>query len=328
MKTNKYVVTGATGFVGSKMLDLLDSSESQIVAVSRKQPKNKNAYFIQQDFGKDFFINERKLTDIDYIFHLAGIAHSTFSDLTWDDYYQVNVLGTKQLCELAGKNGVKKFIFVSSIKASSDPGVDCVNETWNMMPSDHYGKSKYLAELAVKEISEKYNMDYVIIRPTLVYGPNIKGNLLKMIQAIDNNRFPPIPKMTNKRSLVHVEDLCRALILVAKSDAANGNTYIVSDSNYYSTREIYEAMMSELGKPLGKITIPKFYFNSVAVLGDILENVFNVKFPLNSSSVEKLFGSACYDSTKISEQLGFQPKWTLESAMPQIIESYRKSSKI
>jgi len=325
MQINKSIVTGATGFIGRKLAAQLQELGASVLAVSRGRQDGPWEEFVEQDFNEPLGISLSTFDKVDCIFHLAGIAHAESGIFKWEDYYKVNTQATIDLLEAAGQAGAKKFIFVSSIKASSDPGEECVDESWVKDPSDDYGISKLLAEQAVIEISEKYSMDYVIIRPTLVYGPNIKGNLLKMINVIEKGRFPPIPKIANKRSLIHVDDLCRAIILAATKPEAVGNTYIVSDLKQYSTREIYEAIMKGLDKRVAKLFIPTFCFIFMAKIGDVLEKILNRKMPLNSVAIDKLFGSACYDARKIKYHLGFNPTWTLDSAMPRIIESYRKS---
>jgi len=321
MKIN--LITGATGFIGNELARQIEAAGEKVFAMSRKRQEGPWFKFLEQDFSEELDIPDHLLEKVDCVYHLAGIAHAESNEFVWSDYYQVNVKATEQLAELAGGAGVKKFIFVSSIKASGDPENECVDEKWKLEPNDDYGKSKWLAEQAVVRISKKYNMDYVIVRPTLVYGPRIKGNLLKMIEAIDKRRFPPIPEVKNKRSLVHVVDLCRALMLVASDKKAVGKTYIVSDLKQYSTRHIYEIIMQSLDRPLSKLYVPLVCFNGAAKVGDLVEKMLGRKIPMNSIAINKLFGSACYNASKIQRELEFEPIWTLGRAMPQIIESYR-----
>jgi len=327
MQIKKTIVSGATGFVGRELATQLQAIGVSVLAIGRSHKEGPWDGFIEQDFNQSLGIHLSGFDHVDCIFHLAGIAHAESGKFKWQDYYQVNTKATIDLLEAAGQSGVKKFVFVSRVKAVADPSDNrfdkCIDESWTKKPTDDYGKSKFLAEEAVAAISNKYNMDYVIVRPTLVYGPAIKGNLLKMIAAIDDGKFPPIPKINNKRSLVHVADLCKALILVANKNEASGNTYIVSDQKNYSTRDIYEAMMLGLGKPLGKLFVPIVCFYSAAKVGDFMEKSLGRKMPVNSAAIAKLFGSACYDGSKIEKELGFEPDWTLQRAMPQIVASYR-----
>jgi UDP-glucose 4-epimerase len=324
----KFFVTGATGFIGLRLASELQNCGFDVVALGRKAQIGPWVRFVEQDYNKSVDVQCDLLKDIDCVIHLAGIAHAESGVYKWADYYKINTESTTNLVEAAGKSGVKKFVFVSSIKACADPGEQCVDESWNKEPVDDYGRSKLLAEQAVIEISGKYDMDYVIVRPALVYGTNIKGNLLKMISAIDSGKFPSVPSVTNKRSLVHVADLCKALVLVANSEKAFSNTYIVSDQQYYSTRDIYEIMLGALEKPAKNFQIPKLCFNILAKIGDVIESTSNKKMPLNSVSLKKLFGSACYKSDKITKHLGFKAEYTLYSAMPEIVKSFKKSQKI
>lgn len=175
MQINNCLVTGATGFIGLELTAQLHAKNVAFLAMARNRQAGHWGGFVEQDFSNEINVVEGFFENIDCVFHLAGIAHAESTDFIWEDYYKVNVKAVEQLADLAGRAGVKKFVFVSSVKAWADfngEGIDGAS-----IPLDYYGKSKYLAEKTVAEISDKYNMDYVIVRPTLVYGPEIKGNL-------------------------------------------------------------------------------------------------------------------------------------------------------
>ena len=143
-------------------------------------------------------------------------------------------------------------------------------------------------------------MHVAIIRSSLVYGPLMKGNLGMMLKGIKNGWFPPLPKINNQRSLVHVDDLVRAMIFVSNDHRANGEIFIATDGKLHSSREFYNAMCSALGKSIPKWSIPRFLFDIVSLINP------RIKYKLN-----KLLGNECYSSAKL-EALGFKAKKTLK----------------
>ena len=216
-------------------------------------------------------------------------------------YQKVNLDATVQLANLAVKSGVKKFVFVSSVKAggSPDSGV-CARESDQGNPEGIYGKTKREAELQLLKIGKKSGMHVSIIRPSLVYGPNAKGNLQLMLSSIKKGWFPPLPQTGNKRSMVHVDDLVRAIFLVAKDERANGEIFITTDGTPHSSRDIYNAMCNLLGKSIPKWSVPK----SLLCMGSLINP--RIKYQL-----KKLLGDEWYSSSKL-EALGFKAKKSLK----------------
>ncbi len=208
------------------------------------------------------------LESIDTVFHLAGFSHDMRdASKIIDLYYKVNVDATVQLAELAVKNGVKRFIFVSSVKAG---GISipkkCINENDQSDPEGIYGKTKREAELKLLEIGKESGMHVSIIRPSLVYGPNVKGNLQLMLSGVRAGWFPPLPETGNRRSMIHVDDLVRAILLVTEDKRANGEIFIATDGTPHSSRGIYNAMCDVIGKSIPKWSVPKFLFDEVSLI--------------------------------------------------------------
>jgi UDP-glucose 4-epimerase len=290
------LITGATGFIGQRLVGAVDDN---IRVLSReKQPDYET---VVCDFEKED-IPKSALELIDTIFHLAGFAHDMRNaDKIKDLYHKVNVNATLQLAELAVKSGVKKFIFVSSVKAGGS--VDskmCTSEKDQSNPEGVYGKTKREAEIKLLKIGKESGMHVSIIRPSLVYGPDAKGNLQLMLSGIKRGWFPPLPETGNNKSLIHVDDLVRAILLVAEDDRANGEIFIATDGTPHSTRDIYNAMHNVMGKSIPKWSIPKFLFVMLSLIS------LDVKYKIN-----KLFSDECYSSKKL-EKLGFIAKKTLK----------------
>ena len=291
-------VTGGTGFIGKRLICALRKEQINVRLLSRKK-LNKNT--IVCDLKVDS-IPDDSLIGVDTIFHLAGFSHDMRDATKIQNIYQrVNVDATIRLAKLAVKSNIKKFIFVSSVKAGGAPdfGV-CESEKDQGDPEGVYGKTKREAELKLLKIGKESGMHVSIIRPSLVYGPNVKGNLQLMLSGIKKGWFPPLPETGNKRSMIHVDDLVRAILLVADDDGANGEIFTATDGNPHSSRDIYNAMCSVLDRPIPKWSIPKFLFDMVSLMNP------RIKYKLN-----KLLGDECYSSAKL-EALGFKAQKTLK----------------
>ena len=290
------LITGATGFIGRRLISAVDG---EIRVLSRVAHSDLETVICDLQSS---VISDNTLDNIDTVFHLAGFAHdmrdpSKIVDL----YYKINVSATVQLAELAVKSGVKRFVFVSSIKAGgiSTPK-KCINENDQIDPEGIYGKTKREAELRLLKIGKESGMHISIIRPSLVYGPDVKGNLKSMLLGVEKGWFPPLPETGNKRSMIHVDDLVRAILLVAGDDRANGEIFIATDGAPHSSREIYNAMCTVLDKSIPKWSMPKTLFDIASLVSS------QIKYKIN-----KLLGDECYSSAKL-EALGFKAKKSLK----------------
>ena len=291
-----FFISGASGFIGNRLLNAVDG---QIRVLSRAKLLNYDT--VVCDFGKKV-IPKESLNGVDTVLHLAGFAHDMRDESKAVDlYYKVNVDATVQLAGLAVKAGVKRFVFVSSVKAGGSPDFEaCSSENDQADPEGVYGKTKREAELKLLKIGKESGMHVSIIRPSLVYGPNVKGNLKLMLSGIKKGWFPPLPETGNRRSMIHVDDLVRAILLVAEDKRANGEIFIATDGAPHSSRDIYNAMCNVVGKSVPKWSVSKILFDIVSLLS-----------PRIKYKVDKLLGDECYSSEKL-EKLGFKAEKTLK----------------
>ena len=293
----RYLVTGSTGFIGSRLLGLLNTTECNVRLLARSEIANYET--IVCSLGQDR-IPRHTLESVDTVFHLAGLAHDMQDPSKVEDVYRViNVEATVELAKLAVESGVKQFVFISSVKAGGGiASGKCINESDQNEPEGVYGKSKREAELELLKIGSESGMHVSIIRPSLVYGPDVKGNLQLMLSGIKKGWFPPLPETGNRRSMIHVDDLVRAILLVS-DDRANGEIFIATDGTPYSSREIYNAMCKISGKSASKWSVPKILFDIAGLVSP------RIKYKIN-----KLLGDECYSSEKL-EKLGFKAQKTL-----------------
>ena len=291
------LITGANGFIGQVLANALRFQGVKVRCMSRK----KNA---QMQFSCDFQTDQIPLDavdGVDTIFHLAGYTHDNSNESQVKYLYQkINVEATVKLAELAIKYQVNTFVFISSVKAggSAIPG-HCSNEENQHEPQGIYGKTKREAELKLLEIEQKSNMHVSIVRSSLVYGPNVKGNLHQMLSGIEKGWFPPLPNTFNRRSMIHVDDLVRVLLLVAIEERAKGEIFIATDGKPHSSREVYKTMCNVLGKNIPRWSMPSFLFNILAWVSPTLRY-----------KVNKLLGDEYYSSEKL-HSLGFEAKFSL-----------------
>ncbi len=287
------LVTGSRGFIGERLISHLKKSGRKIKCVVRNNPG-------ENDFAVNLGLEEfpfKILDSVESVFHLAGSAHDVHSmHQNNQEYRKLNVDSTLELAIKSENAGVKNFIFVSSVKAggNSNDGT-CNNELDQYQPQGIYAQSKLETEQKLLDFAKTFSMKITILRPALVYGPHVKGNLSQMRSAIKIGIFPPLPKIENKRSMIHVDDLVRALIFLEKDSRTNGEVYIATDGNPYSTREIYEAICMSLNKKIPSWTFPFSLIKFVSKISN------KIDFKLN-----KLFGDECYSSAKLSN-LGFKP---------------------
>ena len=324
------LVTGATGFIGQHLVAALLRSGGAIIALARDPERPRLLWpggTISARCGDlgdpDSLAGVCRETD--RVFHVAGYAHADDEKPEgFDLHWRIAVEGTKALIAEAVRAGVKTFVFSSTVKTMGEGSSTCLDESSPALPSSVYGKAKLEAEKLVLAAGRTHGLNTCVIRFPLVYGRGNKGNIPRMIAAIDRGRFPPLPVIQNKRSMIHVRDAVQALLLAGERCEASGQVYIATDGGAYSTRELYESIYVALRKPVPRWTIPIGVFKLGASVGDMLSRITGKRFPLNSDVVEKLFGSAWYSCDKIKRDLGYRPRYTLETALPELAEDYRR----
>ena len=248
----KYLVSGATGFVGRELCQQLVVRHLPFIALSQHGAKlHDGTPTVAIDLEKQT-VSPVHLKGVDVVFHLAGIAHQQAKA---SSYTQVNHLATMALAKAAAAAGVKCFIYLSSVKAMGPAvGEEVRNEDNCVPPVSAYGLSKLQAEEALRESFSRSEMSVVILRPALVYGADIKGNLQSLRKAVRAGM--PRPPEMGGRSMVAVQDLIELMLLVASDPPIGVRTWIVCDGCRYSSRRIYELFRSADGKGKGMSWLP------------------------------------------------------------------------
>ncbi|MCR3984547.1 SDR family oxidoreductase [Aeromonas caviae] len=316
----KVLLTGATGFVGSALLARLKKqSKIQVVVTTRKDASETDVNTVvvgDIDGATDFSVALGD--DIDTVIHCAARAHIMSDDVPdpLAEYRLINVAGTLNLARQAARYGVKRFIFISSIKVNGESTTSKPKFNAFDMPAplDAYGQSKAEAEQALLELSRETNMEVVVIRPTLVYGPAVKANFASLISAV--SRGIPLPFAcicNNKRSLVSVTNLVDLIVTCIEHPKAANQIFLVSDDHDVSTSEMVREMAIALGKPTWQIPVPVWCYTLAGKLFG------------KSDIVDRLTGTLQVDITHTKETLGWTPKETLQEGFKKTAIAFLQS---
>jgi nucleoside-diphosphate-sugar epimerase len=249
----KILITGQNGFIGKALFSLLQQQEYQVrgtVRNKQKTQKNKDILVVGNIGPTADW--RASLTDIEVVIHLANRAH-VLNEKVADPlavFRQINVAGTIQLAKQAVESGVKRFIFVSSIKVNGEQtSRHPFTASDKPNPQDPYAISKLEAENALHEISAKSSMEIVIIRPPLVYGQGVKGNFERLTRLIKTGIPLPFASISNKRSLISLENLVQILAKTVTHSKVANQTLLVSDKEDLSTPQLIKKIAASIGKP-------------------------------------------------------------------------------
>ena len=319
------LVTGGTGFIGHRLVAALRERSARVRVLVRGQGSGVPSPLAGEGWGggaveiifgnlADAASLIRACAGADTVFHLAGFAHADAAD-TPDfaaRHWVVNAEGTFRLLDAAAAAGVEQFMFLSSVKSVGDPGPRCVDETWDAPPETPYGRAKRAAEDRVLAVGRATGMHVANLRPAAVYGPGMKANLTRLIEAVRRGWLPPLPDTGNRRSLVHADDVVQALLLAAARPAAAGRTYVVTDGRPYSGRDLYAIIRQALGRPVPRWAVPAPVLRSAAGLADGARWLAGRRDRKARTALDRLLGWACLDAARIRQELGYQPAWTFQ----------------
>ena len=309
------LVSGASGFIGLMLIKELLASGHNVFGLVRRNVNyfnNKNyKNIIIEDISKN--INFNKNIRIDYFYHLAAKTHDNMNKD--DEYYRVNVLGLKNILSYVTKLEIKKIIMLSSIKVNGE-GFSTNDEVYSsrskLNPKDGYGRSKLEAENSLKEFCNKSDINYVILRPPLVYGAGVKGNLSSLMNLIDKNIPMPIVKTNNMRSLISLNNLVDALIVVGLNDNIVNKTYLVADDLPIKVEDLYKKIANSMDKKLFLINLPSKFLKVLL-------------WPLGKAKlVDKISTSLIVDNTDIKNDTNWKANISLLEELDNMIE-FRKS---
>ncbi|MDA3902776.1 MAG: SDR family oxidoreductase [Desulfuromusa sp.] len=322
LPTRSVLVTGATGFVGRAVCGkLLDQSIKVHGAVRgagnlTKLPAGAQAVSID-GVGPDTDWSAA-LLGVDTVIHLAARVH-VMDDTSEDPlvaYRQVNVAGTENLARQAVACGVKRLVFISTVKVHGEECDVTYTEDSVLSPQDPYGVSKLEAEVALQRIADETGLEVVIIRPPLVYGPGVKANFLRLLGIVDRGIPLPFASIDNRRSLVYLGNLVDAISLCATHSEAGGHAFLVSDGDDVSTPVLIRRLAKALQRPARLIPFPT---RLMRLAGKMLGK---------TNAVDRLVGSLTLDKSNLKHQLGWQPPFTMAEGLAKTAIWYKSRPRI
>jgi nucleoside-diphosphate-sugar epimerase len=309
----KVLVSGASGFVGKALVNNIDRSIFDVIRVGRSSEND----IIIDDLGmtSDFQLNGR---EVNVVIHCAARSHvmnETSSD-SLAEFRKINLDGSMNLARQAAASGVGRFIFLSSIKVNGEATCDKPFTSFDSANfEDPYGQSKFEAEQGLIALAKTTGMEVTIIRPPLVYGPGVRANFASMIKWV-NKRVPlPLGAISNKRSLLALDNLVSFIICCIDHPKAANEIFLISDGEDVSTTELLNKVSKALGKKPSLIPVPVSWMN------------FIVKLVGKGDVSTRLFCSLQVDSTKARDLLGWKPVITMDAQLKKTADAYLKNEK-
>ena len=324
----RILITGANGFVGRALCALAQQRGIAVRAAVRQhveEPGEIETVMVGEINGSTDWISA--LRDVDVVIHLAARVHVMCENAEnpLEEFRKVNVAGTEHLARSAAASGVKRLVFISSIKVNGESTFPASSlqkkippspplSKWGIKnpvfseadeanPQDPYGISKWEAEQALHRVASETGLEVVIVRPPLVYGARVKGNFEQMLKVLTKGIPLPLATVNNLRSLVYIGNFVDALLKCATHPAAAGQTYLVSDGEDVSTPELLRQLGVAMDHPAHLLPCPPVLLKLAGRLVG------------KSDQIDRLLGSLQIDSSKIRRELGWHPPYTLQEGL-------------
>lgn len=294
----KLTITGSSGFAGTNLIKYLKGFDIQRLSLRYQENQ------------------QIDLSQTEAVIHLSGKAHDLKKVSQPQDYYDANFELTKQLYDAFLKSEARKFIFISSVKATADSVDAVLTEDQIPNPQTHYGKSKLMAEEYIKAQPLPEGKSFYILRPCMIHGPGNKGNLNLLYQVVKKGIPYPLAAFENKRSFLSIENFCFVIKEILENDIPSG-TYQLADDERLSTNEVVKKIAEVLSLKLRLWNIPVSLISFVAKLGDLL------KLPLNSERLGKLTENYIVSNQKIKMAIGKSLPVTAPEGLAHTIKSFQ-----
>lgn len=327
-KQKVIIVTGASGFVAERLIGLLRSDGNYVVGIDRKaKPSTVCDAFVCCDLIN---IGSRRLEldfDIKIIIHLAA-ARADWG-ISGEEFERDNVEATEKVVHLARARGVKKLIFVSSISIFGQDRGTTLREESQPNPINVYGRTKLAAESLVRSCSDQ--IDVVIVRPTVIYGPSnpentgfyraTDNNIFRMIDAIQRNRFVIPGDRTVVKSVCYVENIASFLAFLAQ-ETTKEKEFLFADEEQLSIWEIADLIKIRLGTKRNILTIPQWVLLPIAKIFDLVGSVLKVNLPINSSRLKTVNMSTGMEMSR-AQEAGFVHPYTSKTGLEKTVDWYK-----
>lgn len=309
----KVLTTGSNGFIGRYLFHSLFENGHDVIQTYRQLPNHiipeSDGYFAVGNIDTQTQW-QSSLKGVDAVIHLAARVHvmKETHDDPLEAFRNVNTQGTLNLAKQAVDAGVKRFVYLSSIKVNGEKTQDTPFYAHDQPnPHDPYAVSKFEAEQQLLTLGKESGLEVVIIRPPLVYGHGVKGNFSRLIKLVEKSIPLPLAGIKNSRSLVSLQNLCSFIQVCLAHPKAAGEVFLVSDGQDLSTSELFEHIAMALGKKSRLFYLPQGLIR-------LLTHLLN-----RGAEYERLFGSLQVDIAKNEQLLGWKPSISVETGIRKTV---------
>jgi nucleoside-diphosphate-sugar epimerase len=310
----KVLITGATGFIGSRFAEICKGRGYDVVAlgqenndVERERKANLRRVGVaveQLDLGSDAALGSQ-LSGVDVVFHLAAAQHEMNRPDSY--FWAINVEGTRRMLDASIAAGVKRFVYGSTIGVYGVPKVDVIDETTSLDPDNIYGVTKRAAEQLVLEYGSRLPVSVVRISET--YGPGDR-RLLKLFRSIKAGKFFLIGKCGNIHQPIYVDDLAEVLLLAAESEAALGEVFVAPGPDALTTEQMCRGIATALDTTLPRLRVPMFPMLLASIVLERTLRPLGIQPPLHTRRLDFFRKSLAFTDRKLRAVLGYRPAMT------------------
>jgi nucleoside-diphosphate-sugar epimerase len=322
----RVLVSGGTGFIGSHLVEKLVKNSFDVVVPLRKTSSTRYLPLGTVEAKEAELLDPQDLKGllkgVDVVFHLASIRGSgwSFKD---EEVYDVNVGITRNLLEASVAEGVRQFLYVSSVSIYGHPHGGPIDEEYACFPVTRYGMTKFESERLVKEFKRKEKLHTTIIRPVITYGPrDTWGMIPKLITLIDSKRYLTLGSGKNRVHLIYIDDLTRGLMLAMKNGIAAGKTYILAGQEPIAINSLAGIISSALNKKVPIFHVPIWFALLVGYSMEISHRLFSIdKEPLvTRDKIDIMCRDRCFDVSRAKRDLGFCPTIGYEEGIQNTVD--------
>jgi UDP-glucose 4-epimerase len=256
---------------------------------------------------------QKNLRSIFCVVHLAARVHQMGADREGERaYHRTNVEGSRFLAEQAANAGVRRFVFLSSVKVNGDGAIRPYQDTDPPNPGDAYGRSKYAAEQAIQEVCEKRGMESVIIRAPLVYGPGVKANFRKLLRIVDLEIPLPLGSIENRRSLIGLTNLVHFIEICMMHPRSTERTWLIADEESISTPELLRRIAKHMNRRSHLFGLSPRLLHRIGALLQL------------QAQIDRLCGSLLIDTTPAFTRLDWRPKASMDEELARTVAAFRR----
>jgi UDP-N-acetyl-alpha-D-quinovosamine dehydrogenase len=308
------LVSGAAGFIGRATCAAFARSGWEVRAAVRSAGAPIEG--AEQVVGQLAPEPTWPLDGVQVVVHLAGVAHEIRGQNAEAVYQEVNCAATERLARAAARAGVRRFVFMSSIKVNGErtPSERPFRAADAPAPQDRYARSKWAAEQALARVASESGLEVVALRPPLVYGPGVRANFLRLIRLVERGIPLPFGAISNRRSMIYVGNLAQLTVLAASSPAAPGVALLAADGADFSTPRLIAEIAHALGTPARLVPLPVALLRLLGALSG------------RSAEIGRLVDSLVVDASATRARLGWQPAYSSTDGIAETVRWYRATA--